>query len=73
LQEPPKFTQIGISGFKICHLAILNNTPPAQLFSCVHFRPSIDPGASDPASLFHRPALQGSILQNSISAENFFG
>jgi hypothetical protein len=30
LQEPPKFTQIGISGLKINHLATLSATSPKQ-------------------------------------------
>jgi hypothetical protein len=28
LQDPPKLTQIGIFGLKICHLATLSPSPP---------------------------------------------
>jgi hypothetical protein len=37
LQDPPKFTQIGIFGLKICHLATLIQSGPCQPLENVFF------------------------------------
>jgi hypothetical protein len=38
LQDPPKFTQIGIFGLKIYHLATLINTFSRKAIAASHYR-----------------------------------
>jgi hypothetical protein len=79
LQDPPKFTQIGIFGLKICHLATLEyganldsqNYPPCQREKDrAELSPQSQSGAKKTRLKFQIPNVSSVFIEQSLTNVN---